>query len=157
MRLGDNLVNALVLTAVLMFALLVYDYFVAMTGHTRPLSAAPEVECSSDYDCPTIYCIRAPCPRNVCSGGSCVAVTPPEEEAGSGSASVEMREKDGCKIGGCSGQICADASRGEMISTCEWKEAYGCYQRLGICERQPGGECGWTQTEELVSCIEGAS
>lgn len=154
MKVEDSLVNALVLVAALMFALLVYDYF--SPASDGPASPGASSECSADSDCPAIYCIRAPCPYNVCSGGSCVMVTPPEEDVGAGEPSTEPRERGGCRIGGCSSQICADASEGEIISTCEWTEAYGCYQRLGICERQSGGECGWTQTEELASCIQGA-
>lgn len=41
------------------------------------------------------------------------------------------------------------------ISTCEWREEYACY-RTAICERQVGGNCGWTSTPELTQCLEDA-
>jgi hypothetical protein len=59
-----------------------------------------------------------------------------------------------CVIDGCSGQYCIDELKGaNMNTTCEWKEYYSCF-RSAECKRQPNGECGWTQTSELLSCIE---
>lgn len=58
-----------------------------------------------------------------------------------------------CFVGGCSGQICSDQEG--VISTCEWREEYACYQ-TATCEMQPEGHCGWTQTEELLTCLGGA-
>lgn len=55
-----------------------------------------------------------------------------------------------CFVGGCSGQICSD--REGVISTCEWREEYACYQSAA-CERQADGQCGWTQTPELNACL----
>ena len=55
-----------------------------------------------------------------------------------------------CFVGGCSGQICSDQAG--MMSTCEYREEYACYQNAR-CERQPSGLCGWTQTSELSACI----
>lgn len=57
---------------------------------------------------------------------------------------------EGCFVGGCSGQICSD--REGIISTCEWREEYACYQQA-TCERQADGACGWTQTAELQACL----
>ena len=55
-----------------------------------------------------------------------------------------------CYVGGCSSQVCSD--REGVITTCEWREEYACYQ-TATCEVQETGECGWTQTEELNSCL----
>jgi hypothetical protein len=55
----------------------------------------------------------------------------------------------GCVKTGCSGQICADQ---DMFSTCEWRDEYACYQ-TATCERQANGQCGWTQTPALTSCL----
>ena len=55
-----------------------------------------------------------------------------------------------CYIGGCSSQICSD--KPDMVSTCEFKEEYACYQ-TAVCERQTSGQCGWTQTPELRACL----
>lgn len=55
-----------------------------------------------------------------------------------------------CFVGGCSSQICSDQEG--VISTCEWREEYACYQ-AATCERQADGQCGWTQTPELSACL----
>jgi eight-cysteine-cluster-containing protein len=56
-----------------------------------------------------------------------------------------------CFIGGCSSQICSDQE--DVVSTCEWREEYACY-KTATCERQVDGRCGWTQTPELLTCLE---
>ena len=58
--------------------------------------------------------------------------------------------KNGCKITGCSGQICWDE---EVITTCEFKAEYECFKKA-ICEKQKDGKCSWTKTPEYESCIE---
>lgn len=61
------------------------------------------------------------------------------------------KKTDGCKIGGCSGQLCVEESdRG--VSTCEYLSQYGCY-KTAKCERQTDGKCNWTQTQELTACL----
>jgi hypothetical protein len=55
-----------------------------------------------------------------------------------------------CFVGGCSAQLCSD--REGLISTCEWREEYACYAGA-TCEAQADGECGWTQTDELLTCL----
>lgn len=62
---------------------------------------------------------------------------------------------DGCVVAGCSGQLCVDEQQADTVTTCEWKTAYACYQGA-TCERQDGGACGWTQTPELLACLEEA-
>jgi len=61
----------------------------------------------------------------------------------------DTKGSEGCMVTGCSGQICAD---GEVVTTCEFREEYGCYV-TATCERQTSGECGWTETPELLSCL----
>jgi len=65
-------------------------------------------------------------------------------------APVEPSTKN-CVRTGCSGQICADS---DVVSTCEYQTRYACY-KTATCERQSNGTCGWTQTEELKSCLTG--
>jgi len=62
------------------------------------------------------------------------------------------REKDGCIISGCSSEICSDKVQ---FSTCELKPGAECYKNA-TCERQVKGRCGWTQTDELTSCLSGS-
>lgn len=54
-----------------------------------------------------------------------------------------------CRKTGCSGQVCSDS---DVITTCEFRPEYACFQNAR-CERQQNGECGFTQTTELTSCI----
>lgn len=58
-----------------------------------------------------------------------------------------------CKRGGCSGQLCVDASSEDVASTCEYQEVYACYQ-AATCEVQASGDCGFTPTDELKKCVE---
>jgi hypothetical protein len=54
-----------------------------------------------------------------------------------------------CIKTGCSMEICAEET---MMSTCEYRPEYECYKRA-TCERQANGNCGFTKTAELTSCI----
>jgi hypothetical protein len=58
-------------------------------------------------------------------------------------------EAAACRATGCSGQICADE---DVITTCEFREEYACYQ-AATCERQTDGTCGFTATPELEACL----
>jgi eight-cysteine-cluster-containing protein len=66
----------------------------------------------------------------------------------------EVVTSKGCFVGGCSGQICSD--RQDIASTCEFREEYACY-KTAKCERQAGGQCGWTETSELKMCLNNPS
>lgn len=57
-----------------------------------------------------------------------------------------------CMKTGCSGQVCSDE---EVMTTCEFKQEYECYKKA-TCERQKNGQCGFTQTPELLRCLRGA-
>lgn len=63
----------------------------------------------------------------------------------------ETKTPEGCKIGGCSGQLCVEEGD-SGTSTCEFLVEYGCY-KTATCERQLDGRCGWTQTSELKQCL----
>jgi len=56
-----------------------------------------------------------------------------------------------CYVGGCSSQVCSETEG--VITTCLWKPEYACYQKYGVCEAQADGNCGWTQTADLVACL----
>jgi hypothetical protein len=56
----------------------------------------------------------------------------------------------GCYVGGCSSEVCSDQP--DVVSPCIWMEEFACY-RDAVCERQAGGDCGWTQTPELLMCL----
>jgi hypothetical protein len=58
-----------------------------------------------------------------------------------------------CVVGGCSGQLCIEED-GFGVTNCMWSESYACYKDFGKCERQPNGNCGWSQTPELKQCLD---
>ena len=68
---------------------------------------------------------------------------------------VAPKATKGCVVGGCSSQLCGEEGQ-DLISTCEWTAKYSCYQKA-TCERQPSGQCGWTETPELLQCINDAN
>ena len=57
---------------------------------------------------------------------------------------------DECRPTGCNGEICADE---DVASPCVALPEFACYQEVGICEIQPWGQCGWTNTPELDECL----
>ena len=71
-----------------------------------------------------------------------------EEKNTNNLKNTENKEKQ-CIISGCSGQICSEE---EVITTCEFLPEYVCY-KLTVCEVQPNGSCGWTETEEFLNCL----
>jgi len=68
-------------------------------------------------------------------------------------ATIDPAPLGKCYVGGCSSQLCTDTP--DAVSTCEYREAYACYQGA-TCERQASGNCGWTETAELRSCLQKA-
>ncbi|MFC1720920.1 hypothetical protein ACFLY0_01005 [Patescibacteria group bacterium] len=59
-----------------------------------------------------------------------------------------------CLPAGCSSQLCVEADIADtIVTTCEFKEEYMCYKEAK-CERQETGQCGWTMTDELGSCLD---
>jgi hypothetical protein len=59
-----------------------------------------------------------------------------------------------CVRAGCSGQLCVEANLATdgLVTTCEWSDAYACYQAAS-CELQPSGRCGFTPSEQLQQCL----
>lgn len=64
--------------------------------------------------------------------------------------------KDGCVVGGCSGELCVDGKDGPVASPCLWTASFACYGKTSVCERGADGRCGWRQTTELKACLEKA-
>ncbi|MDB5204518.1 MAG: hypothetical protein JWP09_546 [Candidatus Taylorbacteria bacterium] len=58
-----------------------------------------------------------------------------------------------CYVGGCSSEVCSDQKG--IVSTCIYREEYACY-KTATCERQTNGNCGWTETTALTTCINNA-
>lgn len=60
-----------------------------------------------------------------------------------------------CVRAGCSQQFCIDESLApQLVSSCEYLNAYSCY-RTAICERDYStGKCGWRMDTQLAQCLE---
>ncbi len=58
----------------------------------------------------------------------------------------------GCVRGGCSNELCTEASADPVASTCIYTEAYACYQKAP-CARQTTGKCGFTPSQTLSDCL----
>ncbi|OGM25676.1 hypothetical protein A3D01_05855 [Candidatus Woesebacteria bacterium RIFCSPHIGHO2_02_FULL_39_13] len=66
---------------------------------------------------------------------------------------MKQTNRDGkCTIGGCNSELCSDSSQEERVSICIFDPKSACYKNA-VCERQVNGKCGWSQTEELTSCL----
>lgn len=73
------------------------------------------------------------------------------ESAPNGTSDELVNKQERCLVTGCSGQVCASE---DVATDCSYREDYACYS-AARCERQADGACGWTETEELRSCLEG--
>lgn len=118
-------------------------------------NAAPIPEPGSN-DCAAEACgPRMGMPAQQCSDGSVGGNTGRCLKQRDGGCAWEIREcpqaASDCITTGCSGTICAAPGK-DVMTTCEMKAEYACYQ-TAVCARQAGGECGWTQTPELAACI----
>jgi hypothetical protein len=82
-------------------------------------------------------------------GGAVIYFADPKDDIQPLLPLEERTSKDGCIVTGCSSQVCADK---QVITTCELRPEHSCY-RTAVCERQQNGECGWTQTPELIQCL----
>jgi len=62
-----------------------------------------------------------------------------------------------CRPAGCNNELCvADAQANDIVSTCIYKPEFACYKQAR-CELQNNGQCGWSQTPELISCLESSA
>ena len=93
----------------------------------------------SGSSCANVRCTASThCEMKGINGGAvpvCIQNTPPPAAA--------------CFTSGCSGQVCADHS---VITTCEFRPEYACYH-AATCERQADGQCGFTPSAALATCL----
>lgn len=68
---------------------------------------------------------------------------------------ARVKSTAACVRAGCSSQLCVDPSDAGVITTCEYRPEYACYNSAR-CERQRNGKCGWTQDRELRQCVKKA-
>lgn len=61
---------------------------------------------------------------------------------------------EGCAIGGCSNQLCGEASViGQIATTCEWRAEYACFRAARCGRFGPQRQCAWEPTPELQACL----
>lgn len=67
----------------------------------------------------------------------------------SGPANVSGTGSNRCFKTGCSREVCSDQS---VVTACIFRPEFACYANA-VCERQRNGECGFTPSPELRSCL----
>ena len=87
----------------------------------------------------------------IACGGTSSPPPPTTPAPSDGSNTGDPASPGSCVATGCSGTVCAEAGK-EVITTCEYRAEYACYQRA-TCEKQADGTCGWTQSAELTACL----
>ncbi len=67
---------------------------------------------------------------------------------------AECAGDSGCKVGGCSGQLCVPVSQKERVTTCEFLPEYECYRDIdcGCID----GKCDWKVDAGFAACLDKA-
>jgi hypothetical protein len=122
----------------------------AACGPANPPPSGPPV---AGNECAAEQCGPAPgMPTYACDDGTMGGPTGKCVMGEGGQCGWEITEcKKSCVKGGCSQTLCIEEGE-DVMTTCEWRPEYACYQNAQ-CERQSDGGCGWTQTQELAACI----
>lgn len=67
--------------------------------------------------------------------------------------SSECSKDSDCIKAGCSGQLCVPLTSEGIITTCEYREEYGCLRETTCsCISR---KCAWKETKEYKGCLEG--
>lgn len=96
-------------------------------------------ECLVDGDCEE----GQRCKNNRCYGKK-------TEEKGTGKTGCES-DSD-CIRGGCSGTVCQSKDEEPIMTTCEFRPEYECYEMIECSCVE--GECQWEETGEFNQCVE---
>ena len=66
---------------------------------------------------------------------------------------IECSVDSDCAIGGCSGQLCLTKENSQnIITTCEYKEEYGCYKLTSCgCVKN---KCQWQENSDFNNCLD---
>lgn len=109
------------------------------SGHTYDYAVKNSTTARSNtVHCPTVAVATTPAPTPTATPVPSPVTTP-------------TATPSSCYVGGCSGEICSDQPG--AVSACVYYPQQACY-RTAKCERQvTNGQCGWTQTPELQSCL----
>jgi eight-cysteine-cluster-containing protein len=60
----------------------------------------------------------------------------------------------GCVVAGCSGELCIEKGRDDVVTPCVWLPQYECLEETRCGPFGPGGACGWERTPEFEACLE---
>jgi eight-cysteine-cluster-containing protein len=105
----------------------------------QPPGGEPTNPCAAVLCAPNTICVAQPD-----GTARCIAQGAPAPTGNPGASGPCMKT-------GCSGTVCSDQ---QVMTTCEYREQYACYQSA-ICERDPAsGTCGWRRTPELQACLQ---
>lgn len=55
-----------------------------------------------------------------------------------------------CRKTGCNGELCSSR---DMSSSCSWRDSFACYSSADCVYQPSTGDCGFTQTAALSSCL----
>lgn len=94
-------------------------------------------------------------PVCITADGASFTATTDMQQAPAGTLTTATPLLVNCKRTGCSGELCIDSYRDDVVTTCDFKPEYACYQEAP-CERQTNGECGFTVSRGLSTCLEKA-
>ena len=67
---------------------------------------------------------------------------------------MEDKQEPECVVMGCNREICTSSDQ-PVVTACVVLPEHACYT-TATCARQPDGECGWTESAELTTCVETA-
>ena len=87
-------------------------------------------------------------------GGGCSETAPLERGACEALGETVSNEFEvvasSCRVGGCSGEICAEEP---LASPCIWRPESACYRAASCGRFGASGACGWEPTPELLACL----
>jgi len=124
-----------------------------INGGSIPVCIAnPVLSCATMLCAPGTNCVDGPqggecVPVVTCASMLCMVGTTCVDKP-TGSECVPNAPA-ACRKTGCSSHLCSDQ---DLISTCEFRPEYACYQQA-TCERQADGNCGFTPSAALTSCL----
>lgn len=76
-----------------------------------------------------------------------------QNDADSATANGDKVINKNCIISGCNGEICQSETLEPMSSICSYREEFECYKNADCKFQEDTGECGWSVTDELISCL----
>lgn len=71
--------------------------------------------------------------------------------SGCNNSNLECTKDSDCVKAGCSSQLCVANEKSDIVTTCEYKDEYECYQKTSCgCV---DGLCNWKENNEFNDCL----